>query len=105
MQTCTDGPPPRMRGRLLKRPGSGNSLGTTPAHAGKTQMDSLGLHKLWDHPRACGEDLEHLIAQNDVLGPPPRMRGRQRILRALVRIGGTTPAHAGKTSQRPQVSQ
>ena len=54
-----DGSPPRMRGKLspLSRIHPGNRI--TPAHAGKTQAVS-GIDALSaDHPRACGENLQH----------------------------------------------
>ena len=38
-------------------------------------------------------------------GSPPRMRGKQRLARLHLGLGGITPAHAGKTPRRPFARQ
>ena len=91
------GSPPRMRGKLAHSSGMPDSDRITPAHAGKTctLVQRLGLHR--DHPRACGENPGQGHGLHRVLGSPPRMRGKRRCRPCLVRRGGITPAHAGKT--------
>ena len=91
------GPPPRMRGRPLPGHGEREQNRTTPAHAGKTSPQAPEARYMTDHPRACGEDHFPCRSLISVCGPPPRMRGRPRHLRAAILVDGTTPAHAGKT--------
>ncbi len=65
-----------MRGKPTIKAFSADSIGITPAHAGKTLLGNfLGISP-WDHPRACGENLKRLIFLPEVLGSPPRMRGK-----------------------------
>ncbi len=45
-----------MRGKQEYIYGDTDSIGITPAHAGKTMMDSVLLRIRQDHPRACGEN-------------------------------------------------
>ena len=70
------GPPPRMRGRPRRQTQSIRSLGTTPAHAGKTSLSLMLWGIVRDHPRACGEDNDMQAVRAAATGPPPRMRGR-----------------------------
>ena len=74
--------------------------GITPAHAGKTRR-VLRRHPLrWDHPRACGENLNWIPSSCSILGSPPRMRGKQGVGGFRPRPAGITPAHAGKTNSQ-----
>ena len=69
----------------------------TPAHAGKTlNARNVGTGQ-GDHPRACGKDEYGDLEAFRTLGSPPRMRERQSGLSGAGRVGGITPAHAGKT--------
>ena len=45
-----------MRGKQNTRHMYRSNLGITPAHAGKTLKQAMGLAKEGDHPRACGEN-------------------------------------------------
>ena len=74
------GPPPRMRGRHLACGGENIALGTTPAHAGKTSLSYKPGCGKPDHPRACGEDATMFATTPCPAGPPPRMRGRPRLV-------------------------
>ena len=79
---CTDsGSPPRMRGKVVTLEILGDNLGITPAYAGKSQ----GLNRLQsvvrDHPRVCGEKACACCKNCDVLGSPPRMRGKALLCR------------------------
>ena len=71
--------------------------GITPAHAGKTLIDTPEFSLKEDHPRACGENTDLPIFWATRVGSPPRMRGKlyKRLCRSSLR--GITPAHAGKT--------
>ena len=86
-----------MRGKPTIKAFSADSIGITPAYAGKTALYAKwdGMEK--DHPRVCGENHTlgfPIFARG---GSPPRMRGKpvfSTIFSASVRI---TPAYAGKT--------
>ena len=65
-----------MRGKLFKVAALLNSKGITPAHAGKTCIQSAICLRYRDHPRACGENAGRLQMTDSVLGSPPRMRGK-----------------------------
>ena len=92
------GPPPRMRGRLFRRPIHTTAWGTTPAYAGKTSSSCCTSACGTDHPRVCGEDPCVPVFLRRGVGPPPRMRGRLGPLRCLLLVVGNTPAYAGKTT-------
>ena len=53
-----------------------------------------------DHPRVCGEDVLDSIIDGSYQGPPPRMRGRQTSVFLNTVPLRTTPAYAGKTTER-----
>ena len=91
------GPPPRMRGRLRDGVLMRSKIRTTPAYAGKTEINRLLSVNDPDHPRVCGEDRSTRSLYSAGVGPPPRMRGRPQSVDAYPNIGGTTPAYAGKT--------
>ena len=91
------GSPPRMRGKLQLLGFYKFAHRITPAHAGKTMSTPYVLSGARDHPRACGENLQGGILIDTPEGSPPRMRGKQWLLKSLVRCRRITPAHAGKT--------
>ena len=70
------GSPPRMRGKQPFEWFAEIRVGITPADAGKTRFGGNTPNSLWDHPRGCGENLKRLIFLPEVLGSPPRMRGK-----------------------------
>ena len=92
------GSPPRMRGKHQILPDRSGWRGITPAHAGKTSTIIEGETKIWDHPRACGENTQGRLTGIQVPGSPPRMRGKLKRGVYLVDGRGITPAHAGKTT-------
>ena len=49
------GSPPRVRGKVLGRPGDRSQAGITPACAGKRCAQGSGGGANRDHPRVCGE--------------------------------------------------
>ena len=90
-----------MRGKRYRSDAGVSRARITPAHAGKTRRCSNIAAISSDHPRACGENDTAAMDKLAEHGSPPRMRGkppRRNRLRGAHRI---TPAHAGKTSQRP----
>ena len=95
---CHTGTPPRARGRLIDHRDKGAPSGNTPACAGKTSAWPRTEHSQREHPRVRGEDVSRRIADQSLLGTPPRARGR-RFFRAFSPAGsGNTPACAGKTT-------
>ena len=72
--------------------------GITPAHAGKSTRYSSHNQRDWDHPRACGEKNDMRRCAMELSGSPPRMRGKESMLKTFARLHGITPAHAGKSS-------
>ena len=72
----TLGSPPRMRGKGCTHGASGRNRGITPAHAGKSCLESQSGQPLEDHPRACGEKLSAAPSFRRRPGSPPRMRGK-----------------------------
>ena len=93
----TSGSPPRMRGkqnrhRLLRRFDR-----ITPAHAGKTTLRCHVSPSFSDHPRVCGENHSPLPCEPELLGSPPRVRGKLGHIARDSVCDGITPACAGKT--------
>ena len=69
------GSSPRMRGTRCCRTPMPDWPGIIPAHAGNTVYYGSGFFHSGDHPRACGEHLEHEIFAILLQGSSPRMRG------------------------------
>ena len=92
------GSPPRMRGKLWLLPLVYQHRRITPAHAGKTRLDSNFGILPPDHPRACGENMIHPRTKLVNNGSPPRMRGKRGRKYPADKHARITPAHAGKTS-------
>ena len=91
------GSPPRMRGKAQwERTGSG-VRGITPAYAGKRHDFQAGYGPRWDHPRVCGEKLSPVKLSLWMPGSPPRMRGKDKLVRYMDDVTRITPAYAGKS--------
>ena len=76
----------------------------TPAYAGKSYFHEHSPHKNQDHPRLCGEKL---LIQRVLLcfpGSPPPMRGKGNTGDTYTRQFGITPAYAGKSSKKLDLS-
>ena len=93
-----DGTSPRMRGkrpRILNKHFRNRNI---PAYAGKTPVKVIGAGRGSEHPRVCGENSDSSPATNQPCGTSPRMRGKQTILRLVLRTVRNIPAYAGKTT-------
>ena len=93
------GSPPRVRGKRTLKGVSVGYTGITPACAGKTSLARGGLTPLWDHPRACGENMTVSKGLRQGVGLPPRVRGKPVMRGCTHSAAGITPAYAGKTSK------
>ena len=70
------GSPPRVRGKAQYRLQDTRQNGITPACAGKRPGADLGHTLDQDHPRVCGEKPLFEQVGKNVLGSPPRVRGK-----------------------------
>ena len=96
------GSPPRGRGKVPPCAGLPPLLRITPAWAGKSQAQRLGLDPVGDHPRVGGEKAFQLGVLGLQLGSPPRGRGKA-FPEPLPLLGrGITPAWAGKRKIRAE---
>ena len=86
-----------MRGKGVEAYKGSVLVGITPAHAGKSPVRSVSRKRYWDHPRACGEKIEEMLVIIQLIGSPPRMRGKESKCQRLYLRSGITPAHAGKS--------
>ena len=50
-----------------------------------------------DYPRVCGEKGLRIPIDEDVMGSPPRVRGKGDLIHITKRKHGITPACAGKS--------
>ena len=73
----------------------------TPARAGKSGGTPLNPPCAEDHPRACGEKLQHILKWNHRPGSPPRVRGKDDPIDDGAPQLGITPARAGKRFNQP----
>mgnify|MGYP007100656906 CR=1 FL=1 len=91
------GSPPRGRGKDLAKSARWKGAGITPAWAGKRPRWPCGWRPGRDHPRVGGEKWHLRQCSKELLGSPPRGRGKVDAgipMLAPVRI---TPAWAGKS--------
>ena len=91
------GSPPHARGRRTPLARLSQTIGITPACAGKTPTIPLSFSIMRDHPRMRGEDQSGLGPVESELGSPPHARGRLGVSFRPSPISGITPACAGKT--------
>ena len=94
---CSKGSPPRMRGKVLHQRPELCSHGITPACAGKRHCPRSRPGRIRDHPRVCGEKTPDASSTTKSIGSPPRMRGKAIVIQRVDRLGGITPACAGKS--------
>ena len=93
------GSPPRMRGKGAGIAQDSVPPGITPAYAGKSSLACCPWRLHRDHPRVCGEKPVKIGSLTEMLGSPPRMRGKAGIAAGTRRAGRITPAYAGKSTK------
>ena len=98
--TCDMGSPPHVRGKGIVGICVVLPERITPAYAGKGCGDKVKHCFHEDHPRVCGEKMSNFSRCSFIMGSPPRMRGKETMLRCAVGAHRITPAYAGK-SLRP----
>ena len=90
------GSPPHMRGKGMDRAPLLCAGGITPAHAGKSFLQTESSDCIRDHPRTCGEKMGKGTVWRPHRGSPPHMRGKAPNSPFTPRPLGITLAHAGK---------
>ena len=91
------GSPPRVRGKVEQRIKDYQAAWITPACAGKRSKSWHSHSPQKDHPRVCGEKCQSTPASPQIIGSPPRVRGKGSKSPVTVRLMGITPACAGKS--------
>ena len=89
-----------MRGKVTLQDVPCDSVGITPAYAGKSRTFTASSAEEWDHPRGCGEKRVLSSPSFAKIGSPPRMRGKEGVALLSGQIVGITPAYAGKSGCR-----
>ena len=88
-----------MRGKDDGVAGITQSMGITPAYAGKSRPLPPPLPPDGDHPRLCGEKQSTSSEFYRLKGSPPPMRGKALFASISVTASGITPAYAGKSAR------
>ena len=91
-----EGSPPRMRGKALRPAVIARWHRITPACAGKSCPLPRRTVSVRDHPRVCGEKRPDWKNEVELVGSPPRVRGKDYSLAVFGACIGITPACAGK---------
>ena len=91
------GSPPRVRELRRTHLEKIENTRITPACAGITTSAGSGIAFFWDHPRVCGNYLNHSAQGWSTLGSPPRVRELHLIGNKQSAVSGITPACAGIT--------
>ena len=86
-----------MRGKAEVRHERDQEPGITPACAGKSCPLPRRTVSVRDHPRVCGEKRPDWKNEVELVGSPPRVRGKDAIQRHPSCGFGITPACAGKS--------
>ena len=86
-----------MRGKVYTAVSMPDTVGITPAYAGKSPQSLFDAAQERDHPRLCGEKYgvttDYLLGR----GSPPPMRGKASLILVVIGSIGITPAYAGKS--------
>ena len=93
----TGGTSPRTRGKHLESHTPHTSRRNIPAHAGKTLIALKEGGRIWEHPRARGENGDFPGADQFGEGTSPRTRGKPLRWWRSAPATRNIPAHAGKT--------
>ena len=91
------GSSPRVRGAGSKVLHNAHIIGIIPACAGSSCAHASTFLFGWDHPRACGEQVNKEREEMTSQGSSPRMRGTAEECLAGVTVDGIIPAHAGNS--------
>ena len=94
------GSPPRGRGKATDEVLRYCTIRITPAWAGKRFLDLFLASRRGDHPRVGGEKFIITERMPEIVGSPPRGRGKECVTRSFIASGGITPAWAGKRLKR-----
>ena len=89
-----------MRGKVITYLQALFTTGITPAYAGKSTQCQYNTDRKEDHPRVCGEKNVKAFLAPEVVGSPPRMRGKGNGLNFCHAPGRITPAYAGKSMKK-----
>ncbi len=92
--------PPRARGRVLTCPGRSESVGITPACAGKRRNKEEEKAPVGNHPRVRGEEQGSAAGLFSAMESPPHARGRALAAAFAVAAIRITPACAGKSRRQ-----
>ena len=85
------GSPPHVRGKGASWYTPTMTAGITLAYAGKSDRADIILSPNRDHPRVCGEKFCFVLSLYNLLGSPPRMRGKGRRHLGPQLLHGITP--------------
>ena len=91
------GSSPRMRGALRLTVRRLRKARIIPADAGSTPGVSVGILRIEDHPRGCGEHSINRPALRQCIGSSPRMRGAPLRRESVPHSSRIIPADAGST--------
>ena len=91
-----DGSPPHVRGKAAAQIGKTDAFRITPACAGKSAGLRHSCRSQRDHPRMCGEKLGVDTVKPGILGSPPHVRGKVKVIDGKNGMFRITPACAGK---------
>ena len=92
------GSSPRVRGTVARGDVRHRPPGIIPARAGNNRQSPGWPVPPWDHPRACGEQLEPSSMTRMRTGSSPRVRGTGPVFEAAPRLDGIIPARAGNSN-------
>ena len=92
------GSSPRVRGAVRDQARNGHRSGIIPARAGSRCIALVKLPRVWDHPRACGEQASRCAAFRSLSGSSPRVRGAVLSVGYLLDKCGIIPARAGSSN-------
>ena len=70
------GSSPRVRGKPFALRSDNTPSRLIPACAGKTLRIMVSCHRIWAHPRVCGENILEGLADMSRGGSSPRVRGK-----------------------------
>ena len=102
--TLQCGSPPHGRGKVFVHQVSPLDVGITPAWAGKRVLSSNCWFFAQDHPRMGGEKSRPSLSLFLGVGSPPHGRGKVLLLHHLCKWRRITPAWAGKSARRVDLS-